>query len=76
MLACIIIIFLKLLGWLFFGFFSRLHRLSILISRNWVLGWLFFGIFFQIAQVININIKKLGVGLFIRKFWVITVGYA
>jgi hypothetical protein len=52
MLACIILFFLKLLGWLFYG------------------------IFFRISQVININIKKLGVELFIRKSGVITVGYA
>jgi len=38
------------------------------------LGRLFFGFFFWLSQVINI--KKLGVGLFIRKSWVITVGYA
>lgn len=37
-------------------------------------GRLIFGILSRIAQVINI--KKLGVGLFMRKSWVITIGYA
>jgi len=49
---------------------------ALFFLKKKLLGWLFFGISFRFAQVININIKKLGVGLFIRKLWVITVGYA